>query len=139
VTRAQYQSLVGQLERTRLAEEADATGVVKFEVIDPPTAAFSPVSPKRKYLVLGVLFAGFAAAFGVAFLLHQWKPVFSNVRQLTELSGLPVLGSVSMTWRERYKSKDRRVLFSYAGQGAALVLVAFVIVVTADELTRFVQ
>ena len=37
VTRTQYQALVDRLARAKISDQADATGVVRFEVVDPPT------------------------------------------------------------------------------------------------------
>src|SRR5262249_36064163 len=45
VTRAQYQALLDRLQRARLSEDADATGIVRFEVVDPPAAGALPIGP----------------------------------------------------------------------------------------------
>jgi hypothetical protein len=124
VTRAQYQSLVERLEKAKFSDEADQTGVVRFEVVDPPTADFKPVSPNRPMLILGVLVAGLGAGGALAYLLHQIKPVFSTGRQLASITGLPVLGEVSRTWFEKYGQLRRRSVMVYSGAIAALALVA---------------
>jgi polysaccharide chain length determinant protein (PEP-CTERM system associated) len=139
VTHGQYQALVDRLSRARLSDKADATGVVRFEVVDPPMVDPEPVFPKRTKLILLVLAAGLAAGLGVAYLMHQLRPVFSSARQLTEATQLPVLGSVSMTWVERHRAAGRRALWAYSLATALLVVVALVTLLTDDVTSRFLH
>jgi polysaccharide chain length determinant protein (PEP-CTERM system associated) len=123
ITKSQYGTLVERLEKARIGEDAEATGSVRFEIIDPPNADFQPVAPNRLALVALVLLVGIGAAGGLIYLMQQLKPVFNNSRVLSDLTGLPVLGVVSMTWLDRHKSELRRSYVLYAGAGAALVVV----------------
>src|ERR1700681_3500879 len=118
ITRAEYQALVDRLNRTQLSDKADATGVVRFEVVEPPSSSNRPVSPDRPRLILVVLLGGFAAGLAVAYLMHQLRPVFTSTRQLAELTQLPVLGAVSMTWVERHKARERRAMWVYCAATA---------------------
>ncbi len=139
VNRTQYQALVERLGRAKLSDQADATGVVRFEIVDPPSGGQYPVAPDRVRLILTVLLGGLAAGLGVAYLMHQLRPVFTSTRQLTELTQLPVLGSVSMTWLERHKAAGRRAVWTYAIATAALVLLAFFTVVIQGPTSRFLH
>ncbi len=132
VTHSQYQALVDRLSRARLSDKADATGVVRFEVVDPPTVDPEPVFPKRGRLILAVLAAGLATGLGVAYVMHQLRPVFTSPRQLTEVTQLPVLGGVSMTWLERHQAAARRAMWAYSLGTALLVAVAVVTLLTDD-------
>jgi polysaccharide chain length determinant protein (PEP-CTERM system associated) len=123
VTRAQYTALVDRLEKARLSEQAEETGVVKFEVIDPPAAAYEPAAPNRPRLLAMVLFAGLAIGGGLAYLLHHVRPVFNNARILSEVTGQQVLGAVSMTWLDRHKSQNRLRQFAFSGAAAMLFAV----------------
>jgi polysaccharide chain length determinant protein (PEP-CTERM system associated) len=125
VTRAQYTALVDRLEKARLSEQAEATGVVKFEIIDPPSAAYEPAAPNRPRLLAMVLFAGLAVGGGVAYLLHQMRPVFNNPRVLSEVTGQQVLGAVSMTWLDRDKAQNRFRQFAFGGAAAMLFALFF--------------
>lgn len=125
VTRAQYTALVDRLEKARLSEQAEETGVVRFDVIDPPAAGYQPAAPNRPRLIAMVLFAGLAVGGGLAYLLHQLRPVFNNVRLLNEITGVPVLGAVSMTWLDKRKMESRMRRLAFSG-AAALLMVAFV-------------
>lgn len=139
VTKAQYQSLVERLGRARLGEEAAATGVVRFEVIDPPTAGFDPTFPKRPLLAAVILLGSLAAGVGIAYLLNLLRPVFSGSRQLSEVTGLPVLGVVSMTWIERYESQARRSMLALAAAMVALVALGGVYLALQRTLVSSVQ
>jgi len=50
-----------------------------------------------------------------------------------------VLGSVSMTWVERYRAAGRRAIWAYSFGAALLVLVAVVTFLTDDFTTRFLH
>lgn len=139
VTKAQYEGLVERLGRTRLGEEAAETGVIRFEVIDPPRAAFEPAFPKRTLLAIGILVAAIGAGAGVAWLLNVMRPVFSGARRLSEITGLPVLGTVSMTWIERYQLAARRNAIALAAVGFALIALAGVFLFVQRPLVNVVQ
>ncbi len=124
VVRAQYQALLKSLETERLTREASETDQVDFNVIDPPSSLASPVAPPRPLLLLGVLFAGLAAGGAVAFLLSQLRPVFPNSRLLREVTGLPVLGTVSLTWTDRYAA-SRRMAMAGFGLGCLGLVAVF--------------
>jgi polysaccharide chain length determinant protein (PEP-CTERM system associated) len=139
VTHTEYQALVDRLSRAKLSDKADATGVVRFEVVDPPTVNPDPVLPNRLKLILEVLAAGLGAGIGAAYLLHQLRPVFSSTRQLMEFTQLPVLGSVSMTWPERHRASARRAVWRYALGATTLLLLAVVVLLTDDITSQFLH
>jgi polysaccharide chain length determinant protein (PEP-CTERM system associated) len=127
VTKANYTALVERLEKSRLGEEATTSGSVRFDVIEPPNAAFAPISPKRTIMVLGILVAALGVGGGVAFLLFQLKPTFTSVRSLAQATGLQVLGSISMTWLDRDRAAVRRSYYRYGFALAGLFAVAVVV------------
>jgi polysaccharide chain length determinant protein (PEP-CTERM system associated) len=139
VMRAQYQALVERLSRAALSDKADATGVVRFEVVDPPTDDSEPVFPNRVRLILAVLAGGLGVGLGLAYLLHQLRPVFTSSRQLTEMTQLPVLGSVSMTWLERHRATARRAIWMYSAGAAALIVVGIVILLTEGYTSQLLH
>jgi polysaccharide chain length determinant protein (PEP-CTERM system associated) len=114
VTKANYTALVERLEKSRLGEEASSSGSVRFDVVEPPNADFNPISPKRSLLVLAVMLVSIGAGVVIAFLLHTLRPVFTSVKSLAEITGLAVLGSVSMAWLEQHKHTRRRSYIRYA-------------------------
>ena len=137
--KAQYEALVEQLGRARLGEQAAQTGLVRFDVVDPPRAGFDPVFPKRPLLAVGALFGALGAGVGVAFLLSLLRPTFGSVQRLHEMTGLPVLGAVSMTWIERYQMQVRRSALHLGGAVFGMVLVCGVFIVTQRYLADAVR
>jgi polysaccharide chain length determinant protein (PEP-CTERM system associated) len=139
VVKAQYAALVEQLGRARLGEQAAQTGVIRFAVVDPPRAAFNPVFPKRPLFAIGALAAAIAVGGGVAFLLNLLRPVYGSARRLREITGLPVLGSVSMMLIERYEAQQRRSALRLAGAVLGMVLLCGLYVATQRHLATAVR
>ena len=137
--KAQYEALVEQLGRARLGEQAAQTGLIRFDVLDPPRAGFDPVFPKRPLLALGALLGAIAAGFGLAFLLNMLRPAFGSVQRLREVTGLTVLGAVSMTWIERHEAEVRRSALRLAGATLGMVLLCGVYIVTQRHLANAVR
>lgn len=132
-TRERYMQFVDRAERANLGDQAEQTDVVRFEVIDPPSAKFEPVAPKRPLLLIAVLFIGLGAGGGLAFLMHQLRPVFNSSETLHEITGVPILGVVSIAWINRYKSMQRRIYLRYAA-ALALLLITFVAALQMQSL-----
>jgi polysaccharide chain length determinant protein (PEP-CTERM system associated) len=132
VTKANYTALVERLEKSRLGEEATTSGSVRFDVIEPPNSAFSPVSPKRSLLILGLLVAALGVGGGVAYLLHTLRPVFTSARDLAQATGLTVLGAVSIAWIDAENRMRRNSYVRYAVATGGL----FVFAAVALQLNR---
>jgi len=64
-------------------------------------ATVDPVAPRRVVMLLSILVLGVGAGGGIAYLLNVLNTVFSDAAQLRIVSGLPVLGVVSMAWTKR--------------------------------------
>jgi polysaccharide chain length determinant protein (PEP-CTERM system associated) len=132
VTKANYTALVERLEKSRLGEEASTSGSIRFDVIEPPNAPFKPASPKRSLLILGVFLAALAAGGAIAFLLHQFRPVFTSTRSLADFTGVQVLGAVSMAWLDQQQVKRYRSYWRYS----AVVFALLVVCVFVLQLSR---
>jgi len=139
VTRVQYRALLERLEHSRLGEEAVATGIVKFEIIDPPTASFAPIAPNRPLLIAGSLLAALGAGVAVAYLMYLLNPVFVNTRELSGVTGRPVLGSVSLAWLERRRATQQRGVVLYVGTAVAFVCAAIAIMALQGTISQFVR
>ncbi len=124
VNKQNYETLLSRRESAKMSEEAGQTSdEVKFKVIDPPYVPSVPSSPNRPLLMLLVLLGGLVAGIAFAFLLAQLKPVFDSRRNLTEITGLPVLGSISMVWTAAQLRKRRIELGTFGLAGATLLVI----------------
>ena len=138
VTQKQYNALLGRLDSTRLGQQAASTGTVKFQIIDPPMAQYTPVAPKRPRLIIVSLFAALAAGLGAAYLLHLLQPVFVSTRQLGAVTGLTVLGAVSLAWANRRRAERRRSIVLYACGMGGLVLLGLAVLVLHTHISNLV-
>ena len=138
-TQTQYNAMLERLERARLSEDAAETGVIRFDIVDPPTAGLSPIFPNRRALLAAVLFGGAVFGIGVAWLMHMLRPVFSSSRMVTEMTGLPVLGAVSRTWLEKQKAVMRRGFLRYSAAAGLLFVLFIVVQIFQDPASRMLR
>lgn len=128
INQTQYQQLLQRLESARLTDEADRSEDLKVKIIDPPVLPILPAAPKRGLLLIGVMLAGLGAGGGLAWLLSQLQPAFSNLRELRKLVKLPILGSISQVeLAHKAGFRDWMAVGGYAAATAGL-FVAFGIV-----------
>ena len=139
VTRTQYNSLLERLEKARLSGDAEQTGVVKFNIVDPPSASFAPIFPNRPLFLAAVFVVGIGAGAAVAYLMHMMRPVFATSRSLADMTGLPVLGSVTRSWVEKYQAQLRRGLVRYSVAAVALFVVFIVVVVMQQPASHLLR
>lgn len=93
-----YSELLERREQARITESVDdQTSRLKFRVADPPTKPIIPSFPNRPLFYSLVLIIGLASGFTLAFLIYFVRPVFMSARQLRMVTGLPSLGTVSLS------------------------------------------
>jgi len=138
VTRAQHHALVERLERAKLSQDAEATGIVHFEVIEPPTASFAPIAPKRRLLIVAALALALGAGAGAAYCLNWLRPVFVSTRELKAVTGLPVLGAVCITQLQRYQLRARLGSLAFAGAALGLLMCAALVLLVQSRWTAFI-
>jgi polysaccharide chain length determinant protein (PEP-CTERM system associated) len=123
VNKQNYENLLTRRESAHLSGEMDANAsVVDFRVIDPPRVPSQPAAPNRPLLLSGVTLAGIGAGFLLAFILSQLRPTFNSRRELRDITGLPVLGVVSMIWTPEQQRKRRKGLIVFASCFGGLLL-----------------
>ncbi|MGH6648974.1 XrtA system polysaccharide chain length determinant [Aquabacterium sp.] len=97
VVRKNYEQLVSRRESASLGEKIDqTTKVADFRVVEPPRVNPSPVKPSRTLIAMMTIVVALAAGAATMFGITQVFPTVQDTRQLKEISGRPVLGSVSM-------------------------------------------
>lgn len=93
-----YTELLERREQAHITERVDdQTSRLKFKIADPPSKPIKPSFPNRPLFYSLVLIAGLVSGFGVAFFIYFMRPVFMSTRQVRLVTGLPSLGSVSLT------------------------------------------
>jgi hypothetical protein len=140
ITRSRYEQLVQSLDNATISGAVGQTGEdLSFRVIEPPLAGLEPVAPNRALLLLGVLAAALAAGGALAFVLHQFNPVFTTREQVYQELELPVLGSVSMAWTPAQLRAQKLSHWSYGLALTTLLAVFAGVFVSRDWLIAQVQ
>lgn len=129
--RSNYNRLLASKETAAMSEKVDNQAeALKFKIADAPNTPLQPSSPKRKLLFSGVLLAGVIFGLAIALLLYLIRPTIMSTSQLRQLTGLPVLGSVSMKTNivQSEKNKKDAIRFSFATLGLVLIYIGFMTV-----------
>ena len=109
INKKNYESLVSRRESATMSGEMDASSAgVDFRLIDPPRVSPKPVSPNRLLLLPLTLVLALAAGLFAPFALSQIRPIFFDARALREVSGLPLLGTVSKRLEDAEKFKKKK-------------------------------
>jgi len=134
VTRDRYLDLVGRRESAQLAQSAgQSTSDIAFRVIEPPLEPFEPSGPNRVLFLGGVVLVALGAGLAWSFLQYRLRPAFTDLTQLGSVTGLPVLGSVSLYLSAEHKKRRRLQLSSFIS-ATFLLLIAFGAVVFLRDL-----
>ena len=124
IIRKNYEQLVARRESASLGVKIDQTApLAEFRIIEPPRTAPKPVFPDRLSLAALALLAAIAAGIGAALLKSRLSPVVTSTKALRELTGRPVLGSVSLLLGEPARQSQRLSLMGLLGAIASLMLV----------------
>jgi polysaccharide chain length determinant protein (PEP-CTERM system associated) len=124
IQKKNYQDLVARRESAAMSGELDnASGMADFRLIDPPRVSDRPVAPNRVLLLPLALVAALGAGLGIAFLMSQIRPVFFDGNVLRNVTGLPLLGVVTMIESDALKRRERRSLKRFLAAVVGLVVV----------------
>jgi len=137
VLRARYGEMLQQFETAKLSDAVGQRDQVEFSVVDPPAALAQPVAPQRILLLIAALVLGLGAGGATAFSMSKLNPVFDSVTTLRSITGLPVLGAVSVTWLDRRLVRKRIEMYRVAAASAALLVVFVGVVLARDAGSRF--
>ena len=125
IQKKSYETLVSRRESASMSAQMESsTGVAEFRVIDPPRVSPTPVAPNRLLILPVVLLISLLAGAAVSFTASQVRPTVIDVRGLRLVSGLAVLGTVSMLKTEADVQRDKRGLAGFFA-GLAGLLVSF--------------
>lgn len=123
LARASYEEFLKRRETATISESREVNAdKVQFRVIDPPQVPVLPTGIKRPLLLSVVFVGGLGAAFGIAILLVSLQSNFVSTTRLSQVVGLPVLGSIAMVKHETPTQRMLR-LSSFGGVASALIAV----------------
>jgi polysaccharide chain length determinant protein (PEP-CTERM system associated) len=124
IIRKNYEQLVARRESASLGVKIDQSSpLAEFRIIEPPRAAPAPVFPNRLSLALLAALLAIAAGIGSALLRGKLRPVISTAKALRELSGRPVLGTVSQLMNPQALQARRSSALALASAAGSLMLV----------------
>jgi polysaccharide chain length determinant protein (PEP-CTERM system associated) len=121
VLKQQYDQLLGNREQVRLRSDVQAhTSPLTINVVEPPSVPSVPAAPNRPIFLTVVLILGLGAGIAAAFVAGQLQTTFPTQLKLAEVSGLPVLGTISEVVTPRERGRRRQRLIWLGGATAAL-------------------
>jgi polysaccharide chain length determinant protein (PEP-CTERM system associated) len=113
INRDNYTKLVERRESAKLSGDlSTATDMLTFRVIDPPTAPMIPSGPNRVRLFSMVFAGALLSGLAAAFLMSQFRPTFLSQAALRDVTGIPILGAISMNWTPEQTIRRRRRLYA---------------------------
>jgi protein tyrosine kinase modulator len=117
-----YNALLAKRESIAMSGEVESKAdVVDFRVVDPPRVPLEPAWPNRILFLSIVPLVGLLAGIAVAFLVSQLRRTVNDRKMLRELTGLPMLGSISMVETESMHARKRRGMLAYAASLLSLL------------------
>ncbi|HSD35910.1 MAG TPA: XrtA system polysaccharide chain length determinant [Rhodocyclaceae bacterium] len=124
IHKTEYDQLVTRRESAHMSAQMESVaGVADFRLIDPPSVPSKPSAPNRIMLMPMVGLLALVVGAALTVLLDQIRPAFFDSRVLRESTGLPILGSVSVTPNPERMRRSRRVRWLFVGGVGSLVSV----------------
>lgn len=140
ITRGRYLDLVERRESAKLAQSAgQSTSDIKFRVIDPPFIPTRASGPPRLLFLVAVLVVSFGIGFAWSLLRFMLEPTFFDLRQVSEKTGLPLLGTVSLYLSPEHKAHRKMQLASFLSVTALLLIVFGGVVAFNKEGANYVS
>lgn len=122
VNKKNYESLVSRRESASISGDMQmVAGVADFRLIDPPRVSPQPVAPNRKLLLPVALLIALLSGIGATFVAKELRPTFYDIRSLSEITGLPVLGLVTLVITAPHRQQNRKSTIHFIGGVSALL------------------
>jgi succinoglycan biosynthesis transport protein ExoP len=124
-----YQEVQDKIMESRISEgmEEHQKGE-KFTIIDPASYPTKPVSPKRGLIVLAGLVMSLGVGLGLVALVENLDHSVKSGDEVTQLTGLPVLGSISCIRTQEdlaQARRQRKLIWAAAGFSLIIVVLLF--------------
>ena len=125
-----YNELLKKRETAKMSETVEqTTDAVKFRIVDPPQVPIKPSAPNRILLSSLVLVGAAIFGLGIALAMSFLRPSFGTINGLREVTGVAVLGSISMNWIPELRKKKKNEMIKII-----LSLVSFLLFYTGIVL-----
>jgi protein tyrosine kinase modulator len=117
-----YLQLIERREQASMSEKVDTqASALTFKIVDPANRPTQASAPKRPLLFSVVFLFSIALGGGVALVMVLIRPVFTSATNLRSVTGLPVLGSVSVYVSNEEHHRLRLNNFAFFGVSVVLV------------------
>ncbi|NNM00559.1 MAG: hypothetical protein HKO62_07405 [Gammaproteobacteria bacterium] len=131
LNRRQYNELLERREKARMAQEAEQTqDTIQIKVLEPPKEPLSPAGPERLQLLSMVFAAALGASAALAFLVSQINPRIFSREELKNLTGLPILGTVSFV-AGQMQATERKLEIAVFSAGFSVLSGCFIALMLA--------
>ncbi len=97
-------------------------GASQVRVVDAPRIPPRPFAPNRPLMFFAGLILAIGAGGAASFLVSRVRPRFFDTTALREVTGLPVLGAVSVRWDSSQRWQSRRRVIGFLSALAALIV-----------------
>jgi polysaccharide chain length determinant protein (PEP-CTERM system associated) len=126
VIRKNYDAMVARREAATLGARLDSgSHYAEFRVIEPARASGAAVFPNRLHMALISIVVSLLAGAGAALFVDSLRPAFEEAGSLEQLSGRPVIGTVSkLITPQGVRERRTRHLRFGAALGSLLLLQA---------------
>lgn len=122
INKENYEKLVASRESAKLSGDLNTTTeMMTFRVVDPPSVPLTPAGPNRIRLFSLVFAAALAMGLAGAVLMSKIRPTFLSHIDLLEVTGLPILGTISMKWTEDEKARQKKSMYGFVFSSFVLV------------------
>lgn len=135
-TKKTYEDLLERRDRLQLTESLGPSGQgVEYQVFERPERSINPSSPSRAMLIYAVIILAMGAGVAVGLILNLLDKSYSQMSDLEEAFGLPVLGAFTEAPSVAVRHQRQRDVMGLAG--AALGIVLLGVLYTYLSVSRF--
>ncbi|MEP7316708.1 MAG: GNVR domain-containing protein, partial [Sphingomicrobium sp.] len=122
IIRQKYDAMVTRREAASLGVKLDKSSqLAEFRVVDPPRVSTFPVFPGRWQLSLIAIVLSLCAGIAAVLMAEVLRPTVDEVASLRDLSGRPVLGSVTLLLSADDRRHRRHNGFMFMAAFAVLI------------------
>lgn len=137
VNKKNYESLISRRESANISGDMQSvSGVADFRLVDPPRVAPGAVFPNRPLFLVVSLVLALAAGASVMFVSKEVRPCIYDRQELRNITGLPVLGVVSLVVSDEARKAVKQDLRKLATAAGGLLAAYAVFVAAMVMLTK---